>query len=226
MRKLFVVAHPDDEVLGAGAFIYDSIKNGDEVGVAIFNSCDKTRYEENQTQIVDDLELSHEILGNPKRFLFNHEDGNFHLEDHRNMVQEIETVIRDFGPDVIFTHHPSDNNQDHAVIAQSCMEAFRIWQRGREDIEPIQALYAMEVLSSTDWGVSPSVRRFEPNTFASVSDEGLKAKIDALLCYENVIRERPHPRSIANIHALATIRGSQGGCKNAEAFQCLFRTGV
>ena len=30
-RHLFVVAHPDDEVLGAGAFIFDSVKKGDKV---------------------------------------------------------------------------------------------------------------------------------------------------------------------------------------------------
>ena len=28
MRHLFVVAHPDDEVLGAGAFIFDATRRG------------------------------------------------------------------------------------------------------------------------------------------------------------------------------------------------------
>lgn len=31
-KHLFVVAHPDDEVLGAGAFIYDAIRRGDQGG--------------------------------------------------------------------------------------------------------------------------------------------------------------------------------------------------
>ena len=44
MRYLFVVAHPDDEVLGAGAFIFDAVRNGDAVGVMVMNVCDKTRY--------------------------------------------------------------------------------------------------------------------------------------------------------------------------------------
>lgn len=35
MRYLFVVAHPDDEVLGAGAFIFDAVRNGDAVGVVV-----------------------------------------------------------------------------------------------------------------------------------------------------------------------------------------------
>ena len=226
MRHLFVVAHPDDEVLGAGAFIYDTVKNGDAVGVVIMNTCDKTRYEDDSYGILVDLENSHRILGVTDRYLYNHEDGNFHLEDHRRMVQEIEESIRQFQPDCVYTHNPSDNNQDHIVVAQSCMEAFRLGQRCREHVHPARALYTMEVLSSTDWGVSPAVMPFTPNTFVPVSKDGMRAKINALACYENVIRDIPHPRSKNNIYALATIRGSQSGYVFAEAFQCVFKRGL
>lgn len=226
MRYLFVVAHPDDEVLGAGAFIFDAVRNGDAVGVVVMNSCDKTRYKDDSAKIVADLSESHRILGISTCYTYNHEDGNFHLEDHRRMVQEVESSIRLFQPDCVFTHHPSDNNQDHIVVAQSCMEAFRLGQRSRENIKPVSALYTMEVLSSTDWGVSPSTAPFIPNTFVKVSPNALTAKAKALMCYENVIRESPHPRSLENIVALATIRGSQGGYHTAEAFQCVFKRGV
>ena len=49
-KYLFVVAHPDDEVLGAGAFIYDAVMNrGGEAAVLLFNTCDTTRYEDDYT---------------------------------------------------------------------------------------------------------------------------------------------------------------------------------
>ena len=226
MRYLFVVAHPDDEVLGAGAFISDATRMGDVCGAVIMNSCDMTRYEDDRSKIVTDLEKSHRIVGITERYLYNHDDGNFHLADHRRMVQEIEESIRQFQPDCVFTHHPSDNNQDHSIVAQACMEAFRIGQRERYDTYPLRALYAMEVLSSTDWGVSPSTNPFVPNTFLFVSESGIRAKINALMCYENVIRDAPHPRSIDNIRALSIVRGSQCGSINAEAFQCLFKRGI
>ena len=59
-RHLFVVAHPDDEVLGGGAFIYEAVRRGDEVAVLVLNTCDTTRYEEDYTKIVKDLERSHD----------------------------------------------------------------------------------------------------------------------------------------------------------------------
>lgn len=223
MRHLFVVAHPDDEVLGAGAMIRKAVSEGHTVGVVIMNTCDETRYDDDRSKILRDMEESHRILGISESYLYTHEDGNFHLADHRGMVQEIEQSIRLFSPDCIYTHNPSDNNQDHIVVAQACMEAFRIGQRGRDDIEPVRALYTMEVLSSTDWGINPAAPQFTPNTFVPVDKSCINAKVRALYCYENVIRDAPHPRSVENIEALARYRGCQSGFEYAEAFQCIFR---
>ena len=38
MKYMFVVAHPDDEVLGAGGFIHKAIQHGDDVCVVILNA--------------------------------------------------------------------------------------------------------------------------------------------------------------------------------------------
>ena len=76
-RHLFVVAHPDDEVLGAGAFIFDSVKNGDKVAVVVLNTCDTTRYKDNFGKIKDDLELSHKVLGLHQAYLYSYTDSKF-----------------------------------------------------------------------------------------------------------------------------------------------------
>lgn len=225
-RHLFVVAHPDDEVLGAGAFIYDAVRRGDEVAVLVFNTCDTTRYEDDFSKIVTDLERSHEILGIKERYLFRYTDSNMHNENHRDMVQNVEDAIRHFQPDTVFTQSPGDVNTDHYWTAASCMEAFHLFQRGREKIKPIKALYLMEVQSSTDWALNPAIKVFKPNTFIQVSEEAVDAKIKALSVYENVIRPIPHPRSNEALRALPLLRGTQAGVPLAEAFECVFRTEV
>lgn len=226
MKYLFVVAHPDDEVLGAGAFIYDATQRGEQVAVAVLNSCDTTRYETDPNGIMNDLNKSHKILGIEKCYQGMFLDSNFNSVNHRTMVQFIENAIRDYEPDVIFTQHPGDVNTDHYWCAASCMEAFRLFQRGREKAHPISALYLMEVQSSTDWGVNPCEKRFEPNTFVEVSYEALSKKVSALSVYENVIRDHPHPRSVESLMSLPRVRGSQAGYMNAEAFECVFRRGI
>ena len=222
-RYLFVVAHPDDEVLGAGGFIYEATKRGHVVGVAVLNTLDTTRYQNDPSGLKNDLNSSHIILGISRSYKFAYTDSTFNSADHRKMVQDIESCIRDFKPNVIFTQHPGDVNSDHYWTAASCMEAFHLWQRGREDVKPITGLYLMEVQSSTDWALNPSESRFEPNTYVPLSEEAVNAKIQALKVYENVIRDRPHPRSVEALRALPVLRGAQSGLLNAEAFQCVFR---
>lgn len=223
LKYLFVVAHPDDEILGAGAFIHDAAMAGHEIAVAVLNTCDTTRYQNNLEEIKADMERSHREVGIRWVFPFRYQDSNFHNADHREMVQHIEMVIRDFQPDYIFTQHPGDINTDHYWTAASCMEAFRLWQRGREDVTPIKGLYLMEVQSSTDWALNPSIKKFEPNTYIPVSEAGVAAKVRSLGMYENVIRPIPHPRSEEALWALPRLRGAQCGQEYAEAFECVFR---
>lgn len=224
-KHLFIVAHPDDEVLGAGGFIYDAVKNGDGVAVAVLNTCDTTRYMDDLSGIKRDLKVTHQMLGVYKSYFFEYLDSNFHNADHRKMVQDIEECIRDFQPDNIFTQHPGDINTDHYWTAASCMEAFRLWQRGRETMHPVSGLYLMEVQSSTDWALNPSIKKFAPNTYIRISEQALQKKIEALAIYENVIRPVPHPRSAESLKALPRLRGAQSGYELAEAFECVFRRG-
>lgn len=222
-KFLFVVAHPDDELLGAGAFIYDAAHWGNEIAVVVLNTCDTTRYKDDFNRIVADMVRTHQVVGISQLFPFRYTDSNFHNADHRQMVQDIEGVMREFQPDYIFTQHPGDINTDHYWTAASCMEAFRLWQRGREKLNPVKGLYLMEVQSSTDWALNPAIKKFDPNTFVPVSEAGVEAKVRSLALYENVIRPIPHPRSEEALRALPRLRGAQCGQPYAEAFECVFR---
>lgn len=224
MTYLFVVAHPDDEVLGAGALIHKLHRNGDKVIVCVLNIVDTTRYLDEPSRLREDLIVSESIIGAETVFS-NFEDSEFHNASHRKMVQQIEAVIAAEKPDFIFTHHPADVNSDHYWCFQSVQEAARYGQRARYDAVPIKGLYLMEVQSSTDWGINAAYRSFQPNTFVDVQEQDIKAKINALAVYEGALRPFPHPRSPEAIRALAVIRGSQAGYTAAEAFQCVFRRG-
>ena len=81
----------------------------------------------------------------------------------------------------------------------------------------------MEVPSSTEWSLDASVRRFAPNYFVEVGQEGVTRKLEALAKYKGVMRPYPHPRSREAIGGLAAFRGAQAGCNYAEAFECVYQ---
>ena len=108
----------------------------------------------------------------------------------------------------------------HTSLA--CQAAIRLFQR-RSEVKPLQEMWFMEVLSSTEWSVNTAMNRFVPDTYVEVGEAGIDAKIRALAAYRGVMRDFPHPRSAEAIRGLAAYRGAQSGCRYAEAFECVFR---
>lgn len=222
MRYLIVAAHPDDEALGAGATIHKASRNGDEVYVCLLSHWSPTR----DDNLEKGIESSHGILGVKKSYVGDFGCMRFKDEDHHAIVRFIESSIKDCKPDVVITHHPADVHVDHGITSECCLEAVKLPQRQIADVPSIKRVLFMEVPSSTDWNVNTSHGVFTPNIFVEVDDSDVAAKINSINVYENVLRERPHPRSISNLDALTVVRGSQAGFRQAEAFQLVFGLGV
>ena len=142
---------------------------------------------------------------------------------HLELVQFIESCIEDWQAEAIFTHHPSDINNDHVMTSYAAQAASRLFQRKR-GIPQLREFTYMEVLSSTEWSFGSSANRFSPNMFVEIGEEGVAVKIKALDSYKGVMRMYPHPRSEKALDGLAAYRGVQAGCDYAEAFECVFRS--
>lgn len=222
MKYLIVAAHPDDEVLGAGATIHKISKHGDEVCVCLLSHWSPTR----DDNLEDGIASSHAILGVKKSYVGDFGCMRFKDEDHHAIVRFIEAAIKDCQPDVLITHHPADVHVDHGITSECCMEASRLPMRQIENVLPIRRIMYMEVPSSTDWNISTANGVFMPNVFLEVDSGDIAAKIEAVGVYKDVLRKAPHPRSGETITALATVRGGQSGVMLAEAFQLAFGLGV
>ncbi len=223
MKYLLIVAHPDDEVLGAGASIAKWAKLGDIVDVCMMCTEAKARaFRPEDKELNEDLYTSSRLLGISKIFEGDFPNIEMNTVPHLKLVQFIEKAIAESCPDVIITHHPTDTNNDHVQTSIACQAAIRLFQR-RVEMKPIQEFWYMEVLSATDWNVNSSQNQFHANTFVEVGRECVDIKIKAMHQYRGVMRPYPHPRSDESILGLAAYRGSQSGCNYAEAFECVLR---
>lgn len=219
MNYLFVVSHPDDEVLGAGATIYRLIRQGDRVGVCILSGGAEARADRSETLALDE-QRAMDILGVEKTYHADFPNIKMNVVPHLELVQFIEAAIEDFGADAVFTHHPSDTNIDHTVTGKAAGAAARLFQR-KAGVPPLRKFAYMEVPSSTEWSLDSEANRFWPNYYVEIGKEGVRKKIEALRAYKGVMRDYPHPRSAEALTGLAAYRGSQVGCEYAEAFECV-----
>lgn len=224
MNYLIVVAHPDDEVLGAGATMYKLKKQGHKVAVVTMANHAAARANISAT-LSEDQKESMKILGVDKIYTADFPNIKMNTVPHLELVQFIEKCIEDFKAEVIITHHPSDTNNDHVMTSYAAQAAARLFQR-RTDIVSLKEFLFMEVLSSTEWSFDSSANRFTPNCFVEVGLDGVEKKLEALFKYKGVMRDYPHPRSYEALKGLAAYRGCQAGCNYAEAFECVFKRGI
>lgn len=223
MKYLLVVAHPDDEVLGAGASIFKWTRRGDVVDVAIMCSEANARaFRPDDAELNQDIVDSLKFLGVNKKYDANFPNIEMNTIPHIKLVQFIESAIKMSSPDIIITHHPADTNNDHLHTSMACQEAIRLFQR-RPEINRIKEFWFMEVPSCTEWAVNNSINLFRPNCFVEVGEDAIEAKIKALGMYRGVMRPYPHPRSAEYIKGLAAVRGSQWGQVYSESFEVSIR---
>ncbi len=226
MKYLIVVAHPDDEVLGAGASIYKWTHSGDEVDVCIMSTDAKARaFRPEDDELNDDMNASTKFLGVGRKYEATFPNIEMNTVPHLQLVQFIESAIKGSKPDIVITHHPADTNNDHMQTSMACQEAVRLHQR-RPEMKHINEVWYMEVPSCSEWTINSAFQKFIPNCYVEVGEECIDAKIKALSMYRGVMRPYPHPRSGEYIKGLATVRGSEWGLNYAEAFQTVLRNYV
>jgi LmbE family N-acetylglucosaminyl deacetylase len=226
MRKcnsiLVIAAHPDDEVLGCGGTIARLTREGKQVFLSILGEGITSRYErreETDLSLVEGIKRrsreAAELLGAQDLFLFDFPDNRFDTIPFLEIVKEVEKLIAQLAPAVIYTHHEGDLNIDHSITHRAVLTATRPVQG-----MPIREVYAFEIPSSTDWAFRQSGQSFRPNVFLDITGT-LKTKIQAFSIYETEVRRFPHPRSLEAIEANARRWGSVTGCNAAEAFELI-----
>lgn len=222
-RVLVVAAHPDDEVLGAGATAAKHADAGDEVwslvlgeGVTSRAGLAASKKRAALKSLRAAAREANKRLGVKRLILREFADNRFDTVARLDLVHAVEAVVAEFKPSVIYTHGAYDLNVDHQCVAEAVKTATRPLPGSK-----VAEVYSFEIASSTEWRFEPSAA-FHPDTFVDVSAT-LDRKLRALAAYEPEMRRFPHPRSAEYIRALAQVRGGQSGLPAAEAFKTVRR---
>ena len=222
MNTLFIVAHPDDEVLGCGGTIARLTQEGVDVFIAILGEGITSRYaarEHADRALVEQMEMKSReagrILGAKEIFLNGLPDNRFDTVPLLEVIKIVEAWISSVRPEVIYTHHRGDLNIDHGVVHRAVLTAARPLP-----MTSVREVYAFETPSSTEWAFHQLEPLFRPNVFVNI-DKTMDLKLRALSCYGTEMRTFPHPRSSDAMMNIARRWGSVAGCGAAEAFELI-----
>ena len=202
-RVVVVVAHPDDEVLGAGATIHRLARSGADVSIHLpFRRCDPRGVRE-WPRLIDAFHASCERLGATAVVA-------------ERLIPETDALSRpdlvhDFvlpaveEADIVLTHWYGDTHQVHRGLSYAIEIGTRPFRRRRD-------LWLFEVPSSTDQSFTTP---FQPTCYVEVDCCDVEAKCEAMGYYP--MEEAPGRRP-RDLERLAGVRGSQIGVEYAECF--------
>jgi len=217
MKILVIAPHPDDETLGCGGTLLRHKNEGDEIywnivtGISEENGWSNKAVKERESEI----ESVASKYGFSEVINFGLPTATIDLIPISELVEKIANIYKKLSPEVIYVPYINDIHTDHQLISKVVQSTIK-WFR----YPHIKKVLMYETLSETDFNFSEH-KTFSPNVYIDISNF-LETKINIMKYYKTEMGEFPFPRSVKNIKALATLRGSQSGFKAAEAFSLLY----
>jgi len=117
-QKVLVFSpHPDDETIGVGGYITQSVKNGAIVQIILVTNGNKHGLEEKR---YDEFKKATSILGVPEENLIflNYPDGKLQKENEDKLFEDFKSQIDEFNPNIIIYPNSQDQHPDHFTTAK------------------------------------------------------------------------------------------------------------
>jgi len=209
-----IAAHPDDELLGCGGTVALHVQAGDAVTAVIACEGESLRYGPGGVGQAEHTQRAAAALGVTDVRRLGFADQRLDTVTLTDIIGPLEQVVREVQPQVVYCQYGGDVNRDHEILFKALLVATRPTEHA------IQAVYAFDTASSTEWGFP---RSFAPDTWVDIS-KTLDQKIAAMACYESEVRPYPHPRSLDGLRHRAQAWGNQHCMDSAEVFMTVRRT--
>ncbi len=199
---LVLSPHTDDAEIGCGGTISYLIERGKQVSVAVFSFCEESIPDGFPQNILSkEMASSMNTLGVQEKNIIPYEYNVRHFPEHRQDILDNLIALRNsIQPDLIIMPSIQDIHQDHQVIAQEGLRAFK---------------YTSLLGYDMPWNTFRQDHTF----FVPLHEKHLENKLRALNYYQSQ-KQRPYMTRDA-IMGLAKMRGLQINNEFAEAFHVI-----
>ena len=200
MTVLCLSPHTDDCELGAGASIARLVREGHEVLLVALSACEASV----PTGLPDDtlrgeFEAASRVLGVDGARVLDFPVRSF--PQHRQRVLDVLIGLREeFAPDLVLCPSLADTHQDHRVVAEESVRAFR-------------------GITTLGYVLAHNCPSVHVSHWRRVEETDVEDKIAALRCYASQAG-RPYAREEV-VRAALLSAGTQAGYRYAEAFETI-----
>lgn len=210
MKVLVVVAHPDDELLGAGPLIWKHLHAGHDVSVQVFTENSARHGMVGASGI--SLETAAKAWGY-KVSSWNMEDQSLDTIRMSHLTQRLEASLKDFTPDLVYTHLAEDLNRDHRVVSEVCRVVFRRFA----------TLVEFPTPSSSEYLIGP----WMPNWYVPLDEGVVDMTWEAFQsAYPQEVEPYPHARSKEAHKAFYAAGGAASGASYAIPLKIVCLRGI
>lgn len=209
-RSVLVIApHGLDEALGCGGTMARHADEGDAVHILVLFGDGTGRDAARRAAAMKAAQM----LGADRPQFAGFPENRSDTVPLVEIVGAIERCVAQLKPEVVYITHGGNLNVDHQTSFRAAVTALRPVPGSS-----VRAIYAYEILSSTDWAPGGIGESFRPNRFVEITAQ-LERKVKALEAYGDEMRPAPHARSLDGVRALARVRGGTAGFAAGEGLE-------
>lgn len=200
---LILSPHTDDAELGCGGTIIRLIEEGKNILWVVFSTAEESLREglPADTLVLEFKNVVNKLGLNKENFIV-YRFKVRHLHNKRQeILEELIKIRSDFRPDLVIGPSLNDFHQDHGVVANEMIRAFKST--------------SCVICYELPWNHI----RFDTQLFMKLAEENVEKKIEILKSYKSQVVKDRYYFSDDFIKGLARTRGAQIDTEYAEAFE-------
>ena len=202
---LILSPHTDDAELGAGGTIVRLVEEGKNILWVVFSTAEESLPSGLPPDILvfEFKEVTEKLGLNNDNFSIHHFKVRYLCDSRQEILEELIKIRKDFQPDLVIGPSLHDFHQDHSVVANEMVRAFKT----------TSSIICYEL----PWNHIS----FETQFFSKLQRRHIDKKVNVLKCYKSQFDKKRHYFSEQFVRGLASTRGAQVETDYAEAFEVI-----
>lgn len=200
MNVLVLSPHTDDSELSAGGTISRLQREEHDIYYVVFSTCDDSLPDDRRGQLEREFEAVMAFVDPAEYFVLDYVVRRFN-ERRQDILEDLVRIRDDVDPDLVIGPSLHDSHQDHAVVANEMVRAYKSG--------PSIIAYEQPWNNIT----------FSTELFAPITEADLDGKLEQLSMYESQLEKGRPYFAEEFVRGLARVRGLQANAPYAEAFE-------